>query len=74
VASDKTFNVPDLKDSVGWRLNEALKQDLRLIMADRQERFVSNVLRDLVQREAAAVRQRWQKSLARRTKEEDGQP
>ncbi|MGW2169155.1 hypothetical protein ACWC1C_01330 [Streptomyces sp. NPDC001705] len=59
------FNIPDLKGQVGWRLDDQDRKDLRIIMADRREKHVSKVLRSLVQREAAAVRQRWTKNQQR---------
>lgn len=67
-----TSNVPDLGRQAAYRLTEQDKKDLRVIMADRRETRVSNVLRDLVQQEAAAVRQRWTQAAERRVKESDG--
>lgn len=65
-----TFNVPDLKDQVGWRLTEQDKQNLRVIMAERQDIALSSLLRDLVQREADSVRQTWRARMTRRMKED----
>ena len=69
-----TFNIPDLKDQAGWRLSEQDKQNLRVIMGERRDIVLSNILRDLVQREADAVRQTWRERMERRMKEAaDGQ-
>lgn len=70
MAKTEPFNIPDLKDSVGWRLNDEDKQNLRIIMAERQDNIVSNILRDLVQHEATAVRQKWLRRMERRMKED----
>lgn len=61
----EVFNIPDIKGQVGWRLTEQDRKDLRIILADRRETNVSNLLRDLVQREAATVRQRWTRNASR---------
>lgn len=72
MAKEKPFNVPDLKKQVGWRMNEQDLKNMRIIMASRQEAVVSNILRDLVAREAATVRRRWQAISDRSTEEADG--
>lgn len=55
-----TFNLPDLKDSVGVRLDEQAKKDLRILMADQCETSVSNIIRWAIAQQAAPVRERWQ--------------
>lgn len=60
------FSLPDLKDSVGLRLTEEDKQNLRILMADRREAVVSNVIKACITEAAAPVRQRWQDSIDRR--------
>lgn len=59
MAKQEPFTVPDLKDQVGWRLSDQDKKDLRILMASRRERNLTNLLRDVVHQEASAVRQRW---------------
>lgn len=53
------FNVPEIKDQIGWRLTEQDKKDIRLLMADRREKSPTKLLRALVEQEAAPVRRRW---------------
>lgn len=65
------FNLPDLKDSVGLRLTEEDKQNLRILMADRREAVVSNVIKACITEAAEPVRQRWQDSLDRRAAVEE---
>ncbi|MEV7814268.1 hypothetical protein AB0P05_26615 [Streptomyces flaveolus] len=59
------FELPELKDQIGWRLSEHDKQDLRLLMADRKQKSPTALLRDLVHAEAEATRERWLKEAAR---------
>lgn len=66
------FEVPQLKDQVGWRLSEEDKQDLRIVMAQHREKSLSKMLRILVQREAAGVRRHWMANILRRAKGADG--
>lgn len=61
----EVFNIPDIKPQVGWRMNEQDMKNMRLLMADRREKSVSKLLRSLVEREAATVRQRWEKAARR---------
>lgn len=62
------FNVPDLKDSVGFRLSKEDKQNLRLLMAQWQDGNVSAVIKRCVEQQAAPVRQQWQEAADRRAK------
>jgi hypothetical protein len=63
--ADELFKVPEIKPAVGWRMNEQDMKNMRLLMADRKEKKVSNLLRALVEQEAALVRQRMLRSAAR---------
>ncbi|MET9385292.1 hypothetical protein ABZY09_30530 [Streptomyces sp. NPDC002928] len=69
--SAPVFNVPEIKDQIGWRLLEQDKKDLRLLMADRRESSPTALLRALVEREAAVVRRRWTASAKRIAQEEE---
>jgi hypothetical protein len=59
------FTVPEIKNQIGWRLTEQDKKNLRLLMADRRETNYSKLLRELVEREAAATRVRWLRTARR---------
>lgn len=59
------FELPDLKDSVGLRLTEEDKQNLRILMADRREAVVSNVIKACIAEQAEPVRQRWTEAASR---------
>ena len=59
------FNVPEIKDQIGWRLTEQDKKNLRLLMADRREKSPTKLLRALVEQEAAPARQRWTEAAKR---------
>ena len=65
------FNAPDLKDSSGVRWTERDKQNLRLLMADRRETAVSNIIKWALEEQAEPVRQRWLESAARIAAEEE---
>jgi type VI protein secretion system component VasA len=64
------FEIPPLKDSVGWRLSTKDKQNLRLLMMDRREASPTKLLRDLVEQQADPIRQRMIRSAARIAAEE----
>lgn len=67
--SDKPFELPEIKDRAGVRWTERDKQNLRLIMADRQVSNVSDIIKWCVEQQAKPVRQRWQEAADRRAKE-----
>lgn len=69
--ASEPFGIPVVRDQVGWRLNKQDKQNLRLLMADRREKVVTNILRDLVEREAALARERWKATASRIAREEE---
>lgn len=64
------FEIPNLKDQIGWRLNEQDMKDLRILMADRREKSPTALLRDIIHREAEATRRRWA-TAARRIAEKE---
>ncbi|MEW2498383.1 hypothetical protein AB0942_33350 [Streptomyces nodosus] len=68
--SNGLFSPPELGKQAAYRLTEQDKKDLRIILCDRRETSVSNLLRSLVHHEAEAVRQRWQVSVKRWLSEE----
>lgn len=65
------FNAPDLKGSVGLRLSKEDKQNLRLLMADRRETNLSNIIKTCIAEAAEPVRQRWLATAARIAREEE---
>lgn len=65
------FEIPNLKAQLGWRLSEQDMKDLRILMADRREKSPTALLRDIIHREAEAVRVRWLKTAKRIADEED---
>jgi hypothetical protein len=71
VSKTEPFNVPEIKDLAGFRPNEQDKRNLRLLLADRRETSMSNLLRSLVQRESDAVRRRWAATAKRIAQEEE---
>jgi hypothetical protein len=77
VSKTEPFNIPDLRDSTGIRLSERDKQNLRLLMLDRRETVVSNIIKWALEEQASPVRQRWLATAARIAQEEeaaDGRP
>lgn len=72
MASDKPFDLPDLKDSIGIRLDDQAKKDIRILMASRRESVVSNIIKWALAQQAAPVRQAWQAAADRSTEETDG--
>lgn len=56
----KPINVYGLKNVVGWRLNARDRQNLNVLMAARRTRSTTELLRDLCEREAEAVRDEWE--------------
>lgn len=70
MAKQEPFNVPDLKDSSGVRWTKKDKQNLRLLMAERREKSVSNIIKWALEQQAEPVRQRWQAAVNERAKEQ----
>lgn len=68
----KPFDLPDLKDSIGVRLDDQAKKDIRILMASRREPVVSNIIKWALAQQAAPVRQAWQAAADRPTEEADG--
>jgi hypothetical protein len=69
VSKTEPFNIPEIKDQVGFRPTDRDKQNLRLVMADQRETSVSNIIRWALEEQAAPVRQRWRENAERRAKE-----
>ena len=67
----KPYRIPALKDQIGWRLTDQDKKNLRILLADRRETNVSQLLRDLVEEEAAPTRARWKEGAARIAADEE---
>lgn len=67
--ADEPFELPVIKDSVGFRPTEQDKKNLRILMAERRVNRVSDILRWCVEQQAEPVRQRWQDAAERRAKE-----
>jgi hypothetical protein len=59
------FDIPEVRAQVGWRLSDQDRKDLRILLADRREKVIANVLRDVIHREAEATRRRWEKAASR---------
>ncbi|MFF3363574.1 hypothetical protein [Streptomyces misionensis] len=66
------FEVPEVKDQVGWRLSEQDKKDLRILMADRREKSPTALLRDVIHEEAEEARKRWLRATERFATKETG--
>jgi predicted transcriptional regulator len=62
------FSLPDLRrrKQVAVRLDDQLRRDLNILMAQRQDANVSNILRWAVEQQAAPVRQEWNEAARRR--------
>lgn len=69
--ADEPFSPPDLKASIGLRLTEADRQNLRLLMLDRRETVVSNIIKACIAEASELVRQRWTDTAARIAREEE---
>lgn len=61
----ESFRLPDLKEIVAFRPNEQDKKNLRLLMMDRRETNVSQLLRDLIEEAAKPTRKRWKDNAKR---------
>lgn len=72
MAEQKPFDLPDLKDSIGIRLDEQTKKDIRILMASQRETRVSNIIKWALAQQAGPVRQSWQAAADRSTEEADG--
>lgn len=72
MAEKKPFDLPDLKDSIGLRLDDQAKKDICILMASRREPVVSNIIKWALAQAAAPVRQSWQAAADRSTEEADG--
>jgi hypothetical protein len=72
VAEVESFNLPDLKDSIGIRLDNQAKKDIYILMASQREPVVSNIIKWALAQAAAPVRRSWQAAADRSTKESDG--
>jgi hypothetical protein len=72
VADEKPFDLPDLKDSIGFRLDDQAKKDIYILMASQRETRVSNIIKWALAQQAAPVRQSWQAAADRSTEEADG--
>lgn len=71
MSKTEPFTLPDLKDSVGLRLSKRDKQNLRLLMADRGETNLSNIIKECIAEQAEPVRQRWLATATRIAREEE---
>jgi hypothetical protein len=71
VSKTEPFNIPDLRDSTGIRLSERDKQNLRLLMVDRRETNLSDIIRACIAEQAELVRQRWLATASRIAQEEE---
>lgn len=68
---NEPFIQPELKDQVGWRLNERDKQNLRVLMFMSRQSNVSQLLRDLVEVHAEQAREGFVRAVERMTELED---
>ncbi|MEV4228117.1 hypothetical protein AB0J81_13655 [Streptomyces bobili] len=66
------FNLPELRDSVGVRVDDQFRKDLNILMTARRETSVSQIIKWAVAQQAEPVRQQWQAAIERRAKENDG--
>lgn len=67
----KPYELPELKDQVGWRLTDEDKRNLRILLRARGETSVTRLLRDLAREQAEPVRRQWQASIDRKALEAD---
>lgn len=63
------FELPEIKNSVGFRPTDEDKRNLRVLMTARRVTSVSDILRWCVEQQAEPVRQRWQEAVERRAEE-----
>ena len=66
------FNLPDLRSSVGVRMDDQFRKDLNILMTARRETSVSQIIKWAVAQQAAPVRAAWQAAAERSTEEEAG--
>jgi hypothetical protein len=63
--------LPAIKSLVGFRPNEQDRKNLNILLADRRETNVSQLLRDLLEEAARPTRKRWKEAAARIANSED---
>lgn len=59
MSKPEPFNLPVIRSLVGFRPNDQDRKNLNILLADRRQNNVSQLLRDLLEEAAVPTRRRW---------------